>query len=553
MPERIQQILSRILEWWRNLTMRQRILLVSAVGIVIAAVGIMVFLMTRPTYVTLIECENAEQSSAVQQLLTDNNITYQRSEDGMTYSVNKEDKADADILLGTNEIPTTGFTIDDALNGSFTTTEADKLKRYQVYLENLYEEELVTQTHVKSAKVTLSIPDDDGTLIANKEESYAKVMLEVIDKNTIDDIATWASNLAKYIATGLGNETTDRITIIDTDGNMLFAGGDESSSAGIASTNMSVRTQQENNTAQKIRTTLANANSDGSVYDDVNVAVNLYMDFSNTERTKYDYSVDEGRTEGYLDSETYSTSENSEGVTGVPGTDSNNETTYVLEDNVTSNSSTEDYSRDYLPDEEITVEKGEVGKIDYTQSSASITATTYVIYNEDDMKAAGQLEDMTFEEFRAQNSARVQAEVDDAVYNAVSRATGIPQANISIIAYEVPMFQYSEGGRDWTDILQLIIALLVFALLGFVVWRTLRKEKEEETEEEVTVEELIEQAQELQGEDAALLEEETGEEALEELGGSDKSEARLLIEKFVDENPDAVANLLRNWLNEDWG
>jgi len=24
-------------------------------------------------------------------------------------------------------------------------------------------------------------------------------------------------------------------------------------------------------------------------------------------------------------------------------------------------------------------------------------------------------------------------------------------------------------------------------------------------------------------------------------------------EKFVDENPEAVAQLLRNWLNDDWG
>ena len=34
---------------------------------------------------------------------------------------------------------------------------------------------------------------------------------------------------------------------------------------------------------------------------------------------------------------------------------------------------------------------------------------------------------------------------------------------------------------------------------------------------------------------------------------SDKSETRQLIEKFVDENPEAVALLLRNWINEDWG
>ena len=39
---------------------------------------------------------------------------------------------------------------------------------------------------------------------------------------------------------------------------------------------------------------------------------------------------------------------------------------------------------------------------------------------------------------------------------------------------------------------------------------------------------------------------------LEEIGFDDRSEARKMIEKFVDEKPEAVATLLRNWLNEDW-
>ena len=43
------------------------------------------------------------------------------------------------------------------------------------------------------------------------------------------------------------------------------------------------------------------------------------------------------------------------------------------------------------------------------------------------------------------------------------------------------------------------------------------------------------------------------EENLEEIELSDKSETRKMIEKFVDENPEAVAMLLRNWINEDWG
>ena len=44
----------------------------------------------------------------------------------------------------------------------------------------------------------------------------------------------------------------------------------------------------------------------------------------------------------------------------------------------------------------------------------------------------------------------------------------------------------------------------------------------------------------------------TPEENLEDIGVEAQSETRKLIDKFVDENPEAAASLLRNWLNEDW-
>ena len=40
---------------------------------------------------------------------------------------------------------------------------------------------------------------------------------------------------------------------------------------------------------------------------------------------------------------------------------------------------------------------------------------------------------------------------------------------------------------------------------------------------------------------------------LDEIELEDKSDTLLMIEKFVDENPEAVALLLRNWINDDWG
>ena len=39
---------------------------------------------------------------------------------------------------------------------------------------------------------------------------------------------------------------------------------------------------------------------------------------------------------------------------------------------------------------------------------------------------------------------------------------------------------------------------------------------------------------------------------LDEIGVEEKSEARRIVEKFVEDTPELAANLLRNWLNEDW-
>jgi len=59
-----------------------------------------------------------------------------------------------------------------------------------------------------------------------------------------------------------------------------------------------------------------------------------------------------------------------------------------------------------------------------------------------------------------------------------------------------------------------------------------------ETEPELSVEALLATTKENQ--------------TLDDIEFSDKSASKQQIEKFVDENPEAVVALLRNWLNDDW-
>ena len=68
--------------------------------------------------------------------------------------------------------------------------------------------------------------------------------------------------------------------------------------------------------------------------------------------------------------------------------------------------------------------------------------------------------------------------VDQDFYNAVANATGIPAENITFIAYDVPFFKYaSPGGRELADYLQIVLAVLIFGLLGFVVFKSTRKQR----------------------------------------------------------------------------
>lgn len=530
MQERVQELLKKVADWWKKFTKKQKALLISIVGVVVVALGILAFVMTRPTMETLINCETAKEASTVKELLDGEQIKYETSSDGLSFRVDAKDMADASILLGSNDIPTAGFTIDNVFDGGFSSTEADKTKKYQLYLEERFADHLSQLSNVESASVNLSMPEDDGTIISKGEETYASVILNLDGEMDEDQ----AAGLARYIATEVGNDTTDRITILDSDTNVLFSGGDSSTTAGIAGSNLSYQTKLENLFKKNVKDMIMGT----KVYDNVEVGLNLDINFDKEKVTDRHVYVDEGQEQGYLDTRSTYESESTGGAAAVPGTDANDDTTYEIQDGELSSSTISDVTEDFSPSERITETDGAAGDVQYDTSSITVVCSVNRVYNEDTLKAQGQLDNISFDEFAEQNNERQKLEVDEDLLPMVANATGIPQENISIVAYEVPYFQWSEGnGRTLSDILQIVLALLIFALLGFVVFRSTRKEPEEEIEPELSVETLLETTQEAE---------------LEDIGLNEKSEIRILIERFVDENPEAVAALLRNWLNEEW-
>ena len=117
MPEQVQKVLDRILEWWKKFNTKQKTLLISIVAVVLVALAILAAVVSKPKMVTLVTCETTAESGQVKNILDSENISYELSADGLAFQVNEKDYANASIVLGTNDIPTSGTKLSDVFDG----------------------------------------------------------------------------------------------------------------------------------------------------------------------------------------------------------------------------------------------------------------------------------------------------------------------------------------------------------------------------------------------------------------------------------------------------
>lgn len=521
----------RLLDWWEKFSKKQKITIIVLTLVTVAAfIGLIVF-VTRPEYVTIHTAQTAKEAQEVINLLTENDITNKTSEDGLVISINRKDYTKAVLLLGSNSITTDAFTIENVTNGGFFSTESDTQKKYVVYLERTLEETLESQDAVRTAIVKLNIPEQNGTLIAQNKESYAAVTLDLVDICTYEQ----AAGFARLVATALGNDSTNNVTIMDTKGSLLYAGAEATSTFGAASSQVDLQNKISSDVRNEVIRVLAATKQ----FSSIDAAVRISLDISETNQVVHNYHNEDGEGDGVLASRDSYNSLNEGHEGGAPGTDSNTETTYVYETGGSNTATVSELSEDFLPDEDITEKFTPAGNIDRDNSSATITLLTYKIIREDDVKERGDLEGITWEQYKLANETRRQLEVEQDWFQAVSSATGIPVKNISIMSFEEPFFVDHEGmAISRTDIIQIILIVLILGLLLFVILRSMRQGKVEEPEAEISIDDILQST--------------IPQAELDEIGVEEKSEARKIVEKFVEDNPELAANLLRNWLNEDW-
>lgn len=542
MMDQLIAIKDKLLSFWNKYTTKQKTIIICVAAAVFFALVLLSYLLTRPTYTHLASLSDASLASTLSEALDEEGIKYNMETDpsGTTtsFDVEQSDYSDAVLVMGSNGIVDKDMTWEDALESDMTTSSLEKHTKITLALQSTIKDNLLNFDNVEDATVIIDREDDNGTIYAESEEASVSVTLRIRKGGEVT--SETATAMAYYLTNAVGNKTTDNIVIVDTAGNLLYGAKTDNSLGGTISGVEDYKEKLQNTFAERTEKMLLKAG-----YDDVEVsrmAIKFNMDKVNELITEY--SVAEGQDQGYYSHSYEYASNGQSGSGGPPGTESNGDLTdSMLQTDGTTNTETTLNKYDYLPNEDVKNIEHEVGAVVPEESSMGIVLTRYRRVSEESLKEQGALDNISFEDYVEQNSATTTLEVPEELIPLVSAATGIAENQINILVQEKPVYEAAEDtglfGGSFTNYLMLILTVLIGALLIFVIIRGTSPVEVTELEPELSVEDLLATTQE--------------DKELEEIEMGEKSEIRNLIEKFVDENPEAVAMLLRNWINEDWG
>ena len=541
MMDRLIAIKDKFLAFWDKYTTKQKTLIISVVLAIFFAIVLLGYFLTRPVYTELVKL-SGDTASTFDSALSSGGIDYKKESDSKgntVFSVEQSQYSDAVLLMGENKITDTEMSWEDAFNNDMTVSSAEKQTKATLALQSSIRKGLMNFDGVEDATVYVNRPTDDGTIFSEKKETSVSASLKLAKGSEIT--SETAQAIAYYLANAVGNSTTDNIILTDTTGNLLYGQKEDNTLGGSVSGSDDYKEKLRNTFCKNVSNMLMKAG-----YDDVQIgSANIKFNMDKVTELVKTYTANEGQDQGlYSSSYNYKSTGNS-GSGGVPGTDSNGDQTDTMIQNTgSSNSETTLDKYNYLPNETVQNIEHEVGAVEPDQSSIGIVLTKYNVIKEETLESQGLLKDTTFEEYVNNNSAVTDLQVPQELITLVSAATGIATNNITIQIKQKLVYEAKESSSfmdNASNYLMVILTLLIAGLLVFVIIKGTSPVEVTELEPELSVEDLLATTQEDDKQD------------LDEIELSDKSETRQLIEKFVDENPEAVALLLRNWINEDWG
>ena len=545
MQDRIKKFFWNKWMWFSELERPQKQKLVAACVIMLAAISIASYFLLRPNWVMLVRDANWNAISEMQMVLDSAGIPHQTANNATALMVRQQDADRANLSIAVSDVSLVGvFTYADALDASgIGATESVIQRNFNRALEHDLAQSLRLIDGVENAVVNLNIPRRSPIPLPTDERASAGVTLTLsrpLDRQQ-------AAGIARYIAMSVAGLDSDQVAIMDTSGNLLYYQG-ETVQGQLASGEFELERIRRTEMETQIRFLL------GPLFDEVRVLSNLVLNLDTIDVHEIIHTSPMGPDSptGLVDREQWERQQVENWfVDGEPGMAPNANIRYLMGGDIAGSASIRRADTQYLHNILEQVRRTPSGGVILGASSASVVVFRYVNVYEQQLINDGVIggENGVTWEAHQRTVLPTPFDADDAVIEAAVEIlqSGTGLGRIEVAGFEVPVFvpHVPHPGIDVATVVALGILAALILLLALGILRRAQQDEVTEIEPELSVEDLLVSTQLEEQREAEI------EASLESITVED-SELKKLLDKFVDENPDAVAALLRNWLSDDW-
>lgn len=516
-----------IKDFWQNIERKDRLRFIAISSVALIGVIVAVVMLTRTNYAPLFSGMDDVELSEVRDILDAGNVRSRVIGDSIL--VPETQVRQWQLTLANQGYPKTGVSYEwlDRIS-SFGTSDSEKRMWRNVNARENLRSVILTNPAIKDASVIIVQPDNSSSIFSSEIiPNTATVSLvlhsfEIITPEQVNGIIT-------LVSTGFENLLPENVTVVDQFSNLLNPRNP--TMIDIYAEHDEIRRQMQNGFEREILKLLVPIVGG----DRVRAAVNISLDFDDKSYERMTFSPVVGNEDGIISS-LQETFERATGGRqgGQPGADENGW------------------------DEPLYAEVGDLG--DSWEHNARTVNYEVNQLVERVNEAAGKIVNMYASITIDSNELLADLDNERVIQNIVAGVLGLDRANYNRISINILPFEGSRAEREaWEEkeaerrrqeLREFWTRMALITVLGIcliiIIWRVFKLFHKGPTEEEILEMQRAADMEDLD-EYADLLRLASEDEPLEET----KSPERMKIEDFVERSPDMVANLLRNWLNDE--
>lgn len=511
--------------FWNKIGFNQKIIIVFMFFVFVGIIWFTTMLAKRPDYALLYSNISESDSAQIVNKLRDAKVPYMLKDNGKSVYVPSEKVYDMRIAMANDGLPQgsgMGYELFDKAN--FGMTDFVQRLNYTRALQGELSRTISQLNEIESARVQIVMPEEK-LFNSGEQKTSASIFLKL---KTGSLSSSQINGIVNLVASSVENLSPDNITVIDSLGNLLSSSFSDSGSLSKSKSQIELQETVERRLSQKVQTMLEGVLGPESAI----VRVSALLNYEEIEKTQelYDPEGAVVRTET-ISSESQEGS--SGGISGASG----------IVQNQATGAQTQSSGKNNKKNKEV------------IKNSYEINRTVQRI-----LKQAGDIKRLTISVFIKQkteidadgNKKSIERSADEisSFENIVKRALGYDESrgdemilkeiefNDDYMANELKMIEKASQQQFFLKIGKYVMTGLVTIILFLFISKMLKNSKLEVVESGIPV-----------GEGGG------GEMALAAMSSPQKSAShaqfQAQIEQLVQEEPEKVAMLLKNWLAEE--